>query len=181
VWGWLNFLHLCDIAVILTCAGFWRSSPLLISSQALSAIVPVLFWDVDFFGRLLLGHHPIGGTEYMWDSSFPLTVRLLSLFHVVWPVLLLWALRKLGYDRRALRFQSGIALVVLIASRFVSADLNLNFAYRDPFLKTSLGPGIVHLTVTAGALIGVAYWPVHFLLAKCFSPDVRKLEPALRS
>ena len=24
VWGWTNFLHLCDLAVILTCLGIWR-------------------------------------------------------------------------------------------------------------------------------------------------------------
>ena len=40
VWGWANFLHLCDIAVILTFVGLWRGSSLLISMQALSSIVP---------------------------------------------------------------------------------------------------------------------------------------------
>ncbi len=82
VWGWANFLHLCDLAVILTCLGLWRGSSLLISMQAISSIVPALFWDMDFSWRLFSGKHLVGGTEYMWDPRFPLGVRLLSLFHV---------------------------------------------------------------------------------------------------
>src|SRR3954464_5809414 len=47
VWGFRNFLHLCDIAVILTCAGLWSGSALLLSSQALFSIGAALFWDLD--------------------------------------------------------------------------------------------------------------------------------------
>src|SRR5207237_288632 len=39
VWGLSNFLHLCDVAVILTCAGLWSGSALLLSSQAVSSIL----------------------------------------------------------------------------------------------------------------------------------------------
>src|SRR6266705_343473 len=38
VWGWSNFLHVCDVAVILTCAGLIFDSPLLLSSQAVSSL-----------------------------------------------------------------------------------------------------------------------------------------------
>ncbi|MFL5373599.1 MAG: hypothetical protein ACJ78T_06385, partial [Myxococcales bacterium] len=38
VWGFANFLHLCDVAVILTCAGLWTGSALLLSSQAVSSL-----------------------------------------------------------------------------------------------------------------------------------------------
>ena len=40
----------------------------------------------------------IGSVLPQPDSLF----ELLSLFHLVWPVLILWALRRVGYDRRAL-------------------------------------------------------------------------------
>lgn len=171
VWGWTNFLHLCDIAVILTCAGIWLRSSLLISMQAVSSLLVSLFWDLDFACRLLLGRHCFGGTEYLWDSRFPLAVRLLSLFHVVWPVLLLWLLRKVRYDPRALRLQSIFAVVVLILSRWVGPEVNLNFAYRDPFLHISLGPGALHLVSSAAILIVVAYWPTHWLLARLFPAE----------
>ncbi|MGH9963044.1 MAG: hypothetical protein ACREBC_39005, partial [Pyrinomonadaceae bacterium] len=133
VWGLANFLHLCNLAVILTCVGIWWGSSLLISSQAVSFLIAPLFWDLDVLWRLFLGKHLIGGTEYMWDSQFPLVIRLLSLYHVVWPVLLLWALRRVRYDPRALPVQTTIAIVLLLVSRYVQPALNLNFAHRDPF------------------------------------------------
>ena len=169
VWGGANFLHLCDIAVILTCVGLWRGSNLLISTQALSSIVPALFWDVDFAWRLFTGEHLIGGTEYMWDSHFPLGVRLLSLFHVVWPVLLIWALSKVKYDKRALPWQTAFSVVVLVVSRCTWPEANLNFAWRDPFLHQALGPAWLHLVITASVLVGCVYWPTHWLLSKLFS------------
>jgi hypothetical protein len=179
VWGLANFLHLCNIAVILTSIGIWRGNALLISSQAVSSVLVVLLWDLDVGWRLIFGQHLIGGTEYLWDSGFPLAVRLFSLYHVIWPLLLLWALKRVGYDSRALRLQSLIAILVLIASRWVRPDLNLNFALRDPFLNRSLGPGVIHLIVSAAVLIGVAYWPTHILLARWFSAGEKQPSPAV--
>jgi hypothetical protein len=170
VWGWANFLHLCDLAVILTCLGVWRGSSLLISTQAVSSIVPALFWDVDFTWRLFTGQHLFGGTEYMWDSRFPLAVRLLSLFHVVWPVLLIWALGTVKYDPRALGWQAVFAVVVLVVSRGVLPEANLNFAWRDPFLHRALGPVWLHLLITASALVVFVYWPTHWFLGRLFPP-----------
>ena len=168
VWGWANFLHLCDIAVILTCLGLWRGSSLLISMQAISSIVPALFWGVDLAWRLFTGQHLMGGTEYMWDARFPLGVRLLSLFHLAWPALLTWALARVKYDSRALPFQTTFAVVVLVVSRCVWPEANLNFAWRDPFLHRALGPAWLHLLITASALVGCVYWPTHWLLGKLF-------------
>ena len=169
VWGWANFLHLCDLAVILTCVGFWRGSSLLISMQAVSSIVPALFWDVDFAWRLFTGRHLLGGTEYMWDASSPLGVRLLSLFHVGWPILIIWALRKVRYDRRAFPLQAALAVVVLIVSRCGLPEANLNFAWRDPFFHQALGPPWLHVLITASALVGAVYWPTHKVLEKIFA------------
>src|SRR5207245_10839606 len=87
VWGPRNFLLLCDVAVLLTCAGLWLGSTLLLSSQAVSSILADAVWAVDAGSRLCLGKHLFGGPEYMWDASFPLAVRRPSLFHLSRPVL----------------------------------------------------------------------------------------------
>lgn len=168
-YGPANFLQLCDVAVILTCWGLWRGSSLLLSSQALSSLVVDMAWMLDLAWRLLLGRHLIGGTEYMWDGQYPLPVRAMSLFHVVWPVLLVWAVRRVGYDRRAWLVQSLIALALLAASRFVLPGANLNFAQRDPFFHRQVGPAAVHVFLTWLVLITVVYWPTHRLLMKLFS------------
>src|SRR5260370_6326808 len=55
VWGLANLLHLCDIAVILGCAGLWWGSSLLISSQAVSSLAAGIFWSLDVGWRLVTG------------------------------------------------------------------------------------------------------------------------------
>lgn len=146
-WGWANFLHLCDIAVLLACIGFACSNVLLLSSQAVSSLIGDLLWCLDAGWRLFAGRHLTGGTEYMWDTRFPLWVRLLSLFHVVLPMLLLAALRRAGYDRRALLLQSGIAMVLLGVSRFLGPTQNLNYAFADPIFHRAFGPAPIHLAL----------------------------------
>ncbi len=170
VWGWKNFLHLCDIAVVLTCAGIWFGSPLLLSSQAVSSILADLLWDLDASSRLLTGRHLVGGTEYMWQAQFPLGVRLLSLFHVVWPVVLVASLRCVGYDRRGLSLQTGIAACVLLASRLLGPADNLNFAFRDPIWGRSFGTAPIHLALVLAGIVVLTYLPAHFVLSRALPP-----------
>ena len=168
-WGWANFLHVCDVAVILTCAGFFFSNSLLLSTQALSSLLADVLWCLDAGWAWMTGRHLVGGTEYMWDARIPLWVRLLSLFHVVLPVLLLLALRRIGYDRSALRWQSVIALGLLLASLPLGAELNLNYVFRDPVLHRTLVNQPIHFAITLGAIIVIFYWPVHRVLQRLFS------------
>jgi len=175
-WGPANFLHLCDIAVILTCIGLFTNSSLLVSSQAVSSVLIDIVWTLDVVARLIFGRHLIGGTEYLFDGSTPLWARLLSLFHIVLPFILLWSLARLGYDRRAWKLQSAILLPVLIASRFVTPDQNLNFAVKDPFLHRSYGPAPVHLAITFLFLVFVVYFPTHLLFRRIFAPPTSALD-----
>jgi hypothetical protein len=169
-WGPANFLHLCDIAVILSCIGLWTNSSLLISSQAVSSVLIDVVWTLDVAARLIFGHHLIGGTEYLFDGSTPLWARLLSLFHIVLPFILLWSVSRLGYDRRGWKLQSAILVPVLIASRVVIPDQNLNFAVKDPFLHRSYGLAPTHLFITFLFLVFVVYFPTHLLFSRLFPP-----------
>lgn len=170
-WGFANFLNLCDLALILTCLGFFASSPLLLSSQAVSSLVVDALWTLDVVWRLILGRHLIGGTEYMWDERFPLALRLLSLFHVGLPPLLLWTLRRVGYDRRALLLQSAIAAVVIPLARLAGPEANTNFSHTAPLLHRPLGPPALHLVLTLAILVFVIYLPTHLLLARLYRPS----------
>jgi hypothetical protein len=167
-WGPANFLHLCDIAVILTCIGLWSNNALLLSSQAVSSVVIDIAWTLDVIARLLFRRHIIGGTEYLFDPSFPLWTRLLSLFHIVMPVILVWSLSRLGYDRRGWKLQSAIALPVLIASRLVTPNQNLNFAITDPIFHRAFGPAPMHIAITFLILVFLVYLPVHFIFMRLF-------------
>jgi hypothetical protein len=171
-YGPLVFLNLCDIAVILTCVGLWRGSALLLSSQALSSLAIDLAWVLDLAFRAATGRHLIGGTEYMWDPAYPAWLRALSLFHVLLPAALLWALPRVGYDRRALAVQSAIALAVLALSRATSPELNVNFAFRDPIFGRAWGPAALHVLAIFGGLFAV-YWLTGLALRRAFPPPQR--------
>ncbi len=162
-WGWENFLHFCDVALILTCLGVAFQNRLLLSTQALACPAICLVWTLDVLSRVLVGRHLIGGTEYMFDRTIPEWLRVLSLYHIVLPLLLLWSIFRVGYDSRAWRVQSAIAAVVLVASRFVAPDQNLNSAFADPVFHREWGPAPLHLAAMYLLLIFVLYWPVHRL------------------
>lgn len=165
-WGAVNFLHFCDIAVVLTCVGFIFDSTLLISSQAVASLLVDATWIADVSWKILFGHYLIGGAEYMTDSHYALWVRLLSLFHVVMPVLLLWAIWRYGYDRRGLPLQLAIAFAAFVASRFTKSSLNMNYAFTDPFFHRQWGPAPTHVLVIFAFMLFVVYLPAHLALVK---------------
>ena len=102
-YGPANFLWGSDIALFLLLVAILFETPLPASMMALAVLVPELIWTVDFLARLLFGFDPalFRGTAYMFDPARPLLVRLLSLYHLALPLLLIWLLSRLGYDRRA--------------------------------------------------------------------------------
>lgn len=155
-YGPVVFLNLCDIAVVMTCAGLWRGSTVLLSMSAVSSLVVDLAWAFDLVWRAVTGHHLIGGTEYMWDPAYPVWLRALSLFHVALPVVLIWSVRRVGYERRAPWLQLGLTAIVLVASRLVGPAGNPNFAFTDPIAGRSWGPAPVHLAVILAGL-GLIY------------------------
>jgi hypothetical protein len=171
-WGWQNFLHLCDIAVFLSCLGFIFGNRLLISSQALATVVAGLFWSLDAAWRLFSHHNLMGGTEYMWDSAHPLWVRLLSLFHIGLPILLIVLCARIGYDRRALVLQSGITFCVMAISRWMGPTENLNFTFLDPVFHRALGPAPIHFAIIFAGAVLAFYLPAHMFLKWKFSGRV---------
>jgi len=167
-WGWANLLRLCDVAVFLSVAGIWFGSRLLLSSQAVGCILPGIFWLLDVGARLSTGHFLLGGTEYMFDSHYPLWVRLLSTFHLFLPLILLYTIHKTGYDPRAFAQQSGIAAILLVVSRFLAADLNVNYVYRDPLWHRAWGPAPLHVFLILFTIIALIYFPTHVALKRVF-------------
>ena len=161
--GPANFLWFCDLANFILGLGLWFESSLLVSSQAVGVLVVQILWICDVLGRLLLGRHLIGGTEYMFDPAEPFGVRLLSLFHVVMPGLLLWGIARLGFDRRGLRLQTAINWVVLpICFFFTDPVRNLNWLHEPFGLEQTLMPPLVFLFVSMVAGPLVLYVPSHF-------------------
>ena len=166
-YGLANFLFLCNLGVMLTAVGLLAENQLLLSSQALAAPMIGLAWALDAGWRLTTGDFLYGATSYMWDPQYPLFTRLLSLYHVVWPLLVLWCVRRVGYDRRGWPLQTAIAAAAVLVARLATAPAdNVNFAFRDPFFGVQIGPAPLHLALVLLALAGVAYGLTHLALER---------------
>lgn len=173
-YGPANFLWFCDLANFLIALALWSESSLLFSSQAISVLLVQIFWITDVAGRLLLGFHPIGGTQFMFDPAKPLALRLVSLFHIGVLVLLIWGLRRLGYDRRALPLQIAIALVILPISWIFGPERNLNWTW-GPFggIQEALPP-LVYLALLPLGYILILYLPSHWAFKRWAPPAPRR-------
>ncbi len=66
-YGPANFLWGSDIALLITLAGLWLESRLLLSMMALAILIPELGWCVDLLIRLTVDIDAIGGrgTRYV--------------------------------------------------------------------------------------------------------------------
>jgi hypothetical protein len=163
-YGLQNFLFFCDLGNILIGIGLWLESPLIFSWQACSLLLLQTLYTVDLAGALLSGRHFVGGTEYMFDANLPLFVRLFSLFHVVTPPLLVWAIWRLGYDPRGWKFQTLTAWVVVPINYFWRPEYDVNWA-RGPFFREQhVVPGWVYLLGYLIAVMVFVYWPTHRVL-----------------
>jgi hypothetical protein len=168
-YGPVNFLWFSDIALLVLVPALWLESPLLISMMALAIVLPELAWNVDYFFRLTTGVSLIGLTSYMFDHTIPLFIRGLSLFHVALPPLLIWMLSRLGYDGRALLWQTLVAVAVLPLSYFLSNPReNVNWVYgfgEKP--QTRVPAPLFVLFLMLLFPVGV-YLPTHLLFDRIF-------------
>ncbi len=164
-YGPQNFLFFCDLGNLLITAGLWLESPLIFSWQAVGLLLFQTLFSIDLVGALLSGRHWIGGTEYMFDPQIPLLIRGLSLFHLVTPVLLLWALRRLGYDSRGWKLQTLTAWIVVPINYFWRPEYDVNWA-RGPFFREQhLVSGFIYVLTYLIVVPALIYYPTHrFLL-----------------
>ena len=164
-YGVQNFLFFCDLGNILIGIALWLESPLIFSWIASGLLLFQTLYTVDFVGALLTSHHLIGGTEYMFDPGLPLPIRLLSLFHVVTPPLLLWAIWRLGYDPRGWKLQTLMAWVVVPLNYFWRPEQDVNWARGLFFREQHVIPGWAYLLAYLTVVPLFVYFPTHLFLS----------------
>jgi hypothetical protein len=94
----------------------------------------------------------------------PLFIRLLSLFHVVMPPLLLWGIWHLGYDKRGWKFQTVMTWIVVPINYLWRPQFDVNWARGPFFHQQHLVPGPVYLIAYLLVVPLAVYWPTHLLL-----------------
>lgn len=165
-YGLQNFLFFCDLGNLFIAAGLWLESPLIFSWLASGLLLFQSLFVLDLVGALVSGRHLIGGTEYMFDPHILPSIRLLSLFHVVVPPLLLWAIWRLGYDKRGWKFQTLTTWIVVPINYFWRPQYDVNWA-RGPFFREQHAvPGLLYLVGYLIIVPAVVYFPTHLFLAR---------------
>lgn len=173
-YGPQNFLYFCDIALFFTLAALWLESPLLASVPAVGILLPQALWQVDFLIQLF-GGESYGLTGYMFDEKNKLFTRFLSFFHFWLPILLVWMVWRLGYDRRAFLLWSTLAALVLLVCYFYispphtprepNEPVNINYVYgRSPDKPQEWMHPLAWLGLMMFGLPLVFYLPAHLAL-----------------
>ncbi len=178
-YGPTNFLYFCDLALLLTLAGLWFDSPLLVSMSAVGILIPQIFWVLDFIANIF-GLPVSGMTDYMFEKQRSLFLRGLSLFHGWLPFLLLYLVWCMGYDGRALLAWTILSCVVLPICYFwlppsqpdpgmTPVNINMVTGFSDRAPQTLVPPLVWFLGLLIGLPI-LVYWPTHLLLGAFMPP-----------
>lgn len=160
-----NFFWLCNVANFLILAGLWTENRRLLSMQLLSVLLVGVGWTIDVGTAVVAGFHPIGGTEYMLDANVPLALRSLSLYHVILPVVAVYAVSRLGYDRSALAWQTVLTWVMIPLSWFLTdTKRNINWVHQPFNQPQDLLDPAAYLVVLMLLWPLVIYLPTHLLV-----------------
>ena len=178
-YGPSNFLYFCDVALFFTLAAVWTEKPLLAAMPAVGIMLPQLLWCADFIGSAI-GAPVTGMTNYMFEDKLSLFTRGLSFFHFWLPLLLIYLVWKLGYDRRAFKAWTLTAWALLIVCYFISPTpptdnpnlpVNINYVYgwndQGPQMIMARPLWLLSLMVALPLLL---FWPTHWALQRLF-PD----------
>jgi hypothetical protein len=168
-YGPANFLWFSDIALLVMVPALWLENALLASMMAVAVVFFEAVWNLDFFFRLATDRSLIGLSAYMFDPKISLFIRGLSLFHVILPLILLWALHRLGYDRRAFIWQIIVALVILPVSYLASTPQeNVNWVYGFGAKPQKILPAPLFVMVLMVLFPLLVYLPTHLLFSRIF-------------
>ena len=164
-YGPTNFLWLSDIALAGTFASLLTGNRLLASMPAIGVLPLELAWTIDF----LAGGRLIGLAAYMFDAKLPLYLRSLSLFHLALPPTLLFLLYRLGYDERALVYQTLLTWVVLVITYVATnPEQNINWVFGPGSKPQQLLPPLVYLGLEMVVLPVFVFFPMHLILKRFF-------------
>jgi hypothetical protein len=165
-YGPTNFLWASDIALFFVLAALWSERSLPNSMMAIGVLPFEIAWVVDFS----TGSRLIGMAAYMFEAERPILLRGLSLFHIMLPLIMIYLLRRLGYDRRALVAQTLLIWVVLPVTYLVTdpAD-NINMVFGPGMEAWTVTSPLLYLALEMFLLPVVVCLRAHLLLRRCFA------------
>lgn len=181
-YGPTNFLYFCDIALLLTVYAMWRERPLPASIALVGILVAQTLWITDFITRML--GIPVTGadgmTAYMFNADTSFFLRFLSFFHFWLPLLLLYIVKRLGYDRRAFKWTTLGGWLVLSVCYFLMppppapadepnlpVNINMVHGFSDSAPQTAMPP-LANFAMMIGLWFVIGCLPPHLILSRWF-------------
>lgn len=164
-YGPANFLWLSDVALGFTFAALLTGDPLIASMPAVGVLALELAWTADF----LTGGRIIGLAAYMFDPKLPLYLRALSLFHLALPPTLVFLLYRLGYDRRALLYETLLTWIILVVTYLATErEQNINWVFGPGSKPQRVLPPLLYLALEMVVLPLCVFLPTHLVLERLF-------------
>ncbi len=189
-YGPTNFLYFCDVALFFTLVAVWRENALLASAAAVGILIPQVLWVVDFSARFF-DLAPTGMTAYMFDANLALFYRGLSTFHGWLPILLIYLVYSLGYDKRAFWLWTVTAETLLLICYFfmpappgperipgmTNPPVNINYVYglSDQAAQTMM-PEFAWLGLLMLGLPLLVFFPTHKIMSVCCAQKQREID-----
>lgn len=176
-YGLQNFLWLSDIGLFLTYLGLLIQSPLLISMVVIGVLPLEIFWNVDFFGQLIFNLNISDLADYMFDPSYPVYLRGLSLFHVVLPIVCIVCLVNWGYDKRAFKYFTLLYWVDLLMI-YMFADPrgeSINWVFEPQKYHWEWVNPTIWVLILALVFPAFIFWPVHLVVQRIFKDATQKI------
>lgn len=163
--GWQNYLWFSQYGLLGTIFALWLESALLTGMLALAAVLGDLAWFVLLGVRLWRRRRGETSQNVFPNSDgMPRFIKVLSLFHPFLPLLLLWLIARLGYDERALVYQTLAAWTILIATYLLTdPEHNTNFAFGLRGPQRRVHP-LIWLALMFVAYPLLVYLPTHLVL-----------------
>ena len=120
-------------------------------------------------------------TSYMFDPQLSLLTRGLSFFHFWLPIVLVWLVWRLGYDRTFPAWTVLACGLVLVCYFWMPAPpatvdqpnlpVNINYVYGfSSEHPQTLLPQPVYLALLLVLLLMAIFWPTHLVLRKIAKP-----------
>lgn len=166
-YGPSNFLWLCHFALVLLFFGMLFEKKIILSMMALTSIPFYISWAFLFFIDLF-SEISFESVAYMFDSSLPILLRGISLFHIVLPFFIIYILSKIGYDSKAFYYQSIVGLIILLLTYLDSPKMNINWIHGIGTPQNIIHP-LLYLVFLIFGLIFLVYFPTHLILKYFFS------------
>ncbi len=159
-YGSQNFLWLSSIVLILAFLATVFESRFLASMAAVGGLVTESLWVLDFLFTvvaLVIGSSVTGFTDYIFAPDLSTWLKVIALYHLALPPLLIWLILRLGYDSRAWIVQLLLSwIVVLVIWFFTNPSRNINFVFsyvKYEHLKMGAIPFLILVFVTVFVLI----------------------------